>query len=110
MTSACRHVKLHRQADHCSAYQQLPRKLPANFAGRQKSLAAAAKKQEQDRQLLVELLKEDQIGVREYIWNNQRVQSYQPLGNKQRGIVICAGGNKLLINVYVSLKVIFKLH
>lgn len=76
---------------------------PAFSADKQKHQAAIAEEREKERSLLVKQLQEDQTSLKAYLQDHPLAN--QTFEARQQGIVICAGGNKLLINAYVSLKV-----
>lgn len=61
--------------------------------------------QERERMLLLSQLQQEQVILRDSLQRGFQAPQQQIAGEKQRGIVICAGGNKLLINVFVSVKV-----
>lgn len=63
--------------------------------------------EEKEKMLLLSQLQQEQVILRDTLQHGfQSPQQDRVTETKQRGIVICAGGNKLLINVFVSVKVL----
>lgn len=78
------------------------------FSAEVPSPADMVKEIEQER--LLKQLQDDQLVMQDYLTRNyspDRDQSPAAVHRGSYGIVICAGGNKLLINTYVSVKVIY---